>query len=200
MGPHDKARLVPVKIAIQGARGSACEMAAEHLRPPVNEDEIIELVYAVTARAAVEALLNQSVAFALLVLESPIGTAVPETIDAISMLPTCHVVASRSLPVNHVLLGRRSMWPSEVTRILSHPVALAKHASYLKTRFPNAEFVPVEDTGAAACALAAGEYNETAAVVALPVAATMFGLTVVCPELPANQGYLAKFALVSIGD
>jgi prephenate dehydratase len=190
---------VLVKIAIQGARGSACEMAAEHLLPPANEDGSIELVYAVTAKAATEALINESVAFALLVLESPIGTAVPETVDALSTLPTCHVVASRSLPVNHVLLGRTSMWPSEVTRILSHSVSLAKHASYLKTRFPNAEFVTVEDTGVAACALSKGEYGETAAVVALPAAGTIFGLTVVCPELPANQGYLTKFALVSLG-
>ena len=190
---------MPVKIAIQGARGSACEMAAEHLLPSANEDESIELVYAVTARAATEALLNQAVALALLVLESPIGTAVPETVDALATMPTCHVVASCSLPVNHVLLGRRPLQPSEVTRILSHPVPLAKHAGYLKTRFPNAEFVPVEDTGMAACALAGGEYGETAAVVALPAAGTIFGLTVVCPELPGNQGYLTRFALVSLG-
>jgi prephenate dehydratase len=190
---------VPVKIAIQGARGSACEMAAEHLLPCLDTDERIDLVYAVTAKAATESLLNESVAFALLVLESPIGTAVPETFDALSTLPTCHVVASRSLPANHVVLGRRPLRPLEVTRILSHYIPLAKHASYLKTRFPNAEFVPVEDTGAAACALAEGEYGETAAVVALPAAGTIFGLTVVCPELPGNRGYLSKFALVSLG-
>ena len=115
---------MPVRVAIQGARGSACEMAAEHLLPSANEDESIELVYAVTARAATEALLNQAVALALLVLESPIGTAVPETVDALATLPTCRVVASCSLPVNHVLLGRRPLQPSEVTRILSHPVPL----------------------------------------------------------------------------
>ena len=190
---------MPVKIAIQGARGSACEMAAAHLLPPADEDGSIELVYAVTAKAATDALMNESVNFALLVLESPIGTAVPETVDAVSALPACHVVASRSLPVNHVLLGRRSMRPSEVTRILSHSVPLAKHASYLKTRFPSAELVPVDDTGVAACALANGEYGETAAILALPAAGTIFGLTVVCRELPANQGYLTKFALISLG-
>jgi prephenate dehydratase len=190
---------VPLKIAIQGARGSACEMAVAHLLPPADADASIELVYAVTAKAATEALMNESVTFALLVLESPIGTAVPETVDAVSTLSAYHVVASCSVPVDHVLLGRRSMRPSELTRIVSHSVPLAKHASYLKTRFPNAELVQVDDTGVAACALAEGEYGETAAVVALPAAGTIFGLTVVCRDLPANQGYLTKFALVSLG-
>jgi prephenate dehydratase len=174
-------------------------MAAEHLLPFAYDDVSIELVYAVTAKAATEALRNESVALALLVLESPIGTAVPETVDALSSLPTCHVVACRSLPVNHVFLGRRPLPPSEVTRILPHPVSLAKHASYLKTQFPNADFVPVEDTGVAARALAEGVYGGTSAVVALPAAGTIFGLTVVCADLPGNQGYLTKFALVSLG-
>jgi hypothetical protein len=56
----------------------------------------------------------------------------------------------------------------------------------------------VEDTGAAACALAGGEYGEGAAVVALPAAGTLFNLAVVCPELPGNHDYLTRFALVSL--
>jgi prephenate dehydratase len=188
-----------MKIAIQGARGSACEMAAEHLLSAADADVSIELIYALTAKAATEALLNKSVAFALLVLESPLGTAVPETVEALSTLPSCHVVASRALPVNHVLLGRALLRESEVTRILSHSVPLAKHANYLKRRFPNADFVPVEDTGMAACALAEGVYGETAMVVALPTAGTIYGLKLVCSELPGDSDYLSKFALVSLG-
>ena len=190
---------MPVKVAIQGARGSACEMAAGHLLPSVVEGASIELIYAVTARSAIEALLKGSATFALLALESPVGTAVPETASALAALTTYRVVASRSLPVNHALLGRRFLRPPEVTRVISHPVPLAKHASYLRTHFPNAELVPVEDTGAAAYALAGGEYGEGAAVVALPAAGTLFNLAVVCPELPGNQGYLTRFALVSLG-
>jgi len=174
-------------------------MAAGHLLPSVVEGASIELIYAVTARSAIEELLKGSATFALLALESPVGTAVTETASALATLTTYRVVASRSLPVIHALLGRRFLRPTEVTRVISHPVPLAKHASYLRTHFPNAELVPVEDTGAAACALARGEYGEGAAVVALPAAGTLFDLAVVCPELPGNQGYLTRFALVSLG-
>jgi len=106
---------VPVKVAIQGARGSACEMAAGHLLPSVVEGASIELIYAVTARSTIEALLKGSATFALLALESPVGTAVPETASALATLTTYRVVASRSLPVNHALLGRRFLRPPEVT-------------------------------------------------------------------------------------
>jgi len=111
---------VPVKVAIQGARGSACEMAAGHLLPSVVEGASIELIYAVTARSAIEALLKGSATFALLALESPVGTAVPETASALAALTTYRVVASRSLPVNHALLGQRVLRPPEVTRITNH--------------------------------------------------------------------------------
>ena len=110
--------------------------------------------------------------FGVFALESPVGTPVSETAVALAG-GLVRVVRSVCLPVNHVLLGRAPLPPPAVTRVLSHPVALAKHAPFLRSRFRSAELVPVEDTGAASRELAGGRYGDSALVIALASAAAV---------------------------
>jgi prephenate dehydratase len=182
------------KIAIQGELGSACDMAVPLLW--TENDDRFDLVYSPTAQGAVKAIQSFAVDFAVFALESPVGVAVAETADALVEIPDFQVAAFCCLPVDHVVLTRLPIPRSQVIRVLSHSIPLNKHADYIRNYYPNANLEPVEDTGTAARKLSEGYYGDLAAVIALPSVAKLFGLTIACPMLPGNVGYMTKFVLI----
>lgn len=127
-------------------------------------------------------------------LQSPLSTAVAETSAAFAAHSAIAVIVELSCEVRHCILAKDGSGAS-VSYVASHPTVLAKHGEFLRRRFPGYQPLTVEDTGLAAKLLAEGKLNGSV-VIAMPHAAAVFGLYILAMNLPANDGYLTRFALV----
>lgn len=181
------------KIGIQGARASACDEAASKL-----VHEAFSSIYLLTALRTLEALHSGEIDAAVLAWESPLGSPVAETASAIQTFPV-HILSNIDTEVRHCLLISPGLSASDLKHVASHEVPLRKHRKFLRGFLGEYQEIPLEDTGAAAEKLGKNELPPGTAVIALPQAAKIFGLEIVPCELPANDRYLTRFALVERG-
>jgi len=182
-----------MKIGIQGERGSACDAAAVQLTNSQQTDVAFE--YFTTAEGTLAALETQSIDAAVLVIESPLGAPVPETSRALACHAPTIKLAELKSEVRHCIMVKRGV-RTAIRKVASHPIPLEKHRKFLSERFPGYEPVPIEDTGLAARLLSEGRLSVDTAVIAMPRAAEIFGLEITDSHLPANDGYLSRFALI----
>jgi prephenate dehydratase len=185
---------MPEIYAIQGGRGSACHASLiTYMGQAIADSRIL---FCLDAERTALSVANETARLGWFALESPIGTPVDETRRAFSRYDCLSISSIFDQEVHHAILSNRILPFSEYTRIYSHPIALQKHSDYLKAHFPNISPVPVIDTGWSAGELEAGRLDGKGLVIAPYAAATIFNLRVVVAHLPANSGYLTRFALV----
>lgn len=180
-----------MKVGIQGERGSACDEAAALLV----DQSISEFEYLVDAKHVLDALASGEVSSAVLAMESPLGVPVEETSLALLEGPKVNELKELKREVRHCIMIHPGS-DGEVKKVASHPIPLKKHQAYLSNRFPNYEAIPLDDIGLAAAQLSEGILPKDTAVIAMPRAAEVFGLKIIETELPANDNYLTRFALV----
>ena len=178
------------KIGIQGALASACDEAAAKLVPGD-----FEAVYLCTASKTLSALSRGEISAAVLAWESPLGTLVAETEAASKIFPV-RIVSTADTEVRHCLLIPPGLSSSVLKYVASHEIPLRKHRKFLQTFLGDYEEIFLDDTGLAAEQLSKGELPPETAVLALPRAGEIFGLETIDCQLPANDNYLTRFALV----
>jgi prephenate dehydratase len=119
---------------------------------------------------------------------------------SLSALAACsqplELVAELALPVRFALLARRAdLALGRVRGVASHPLALAQCERALTRLLPGCRRIPWSDTASAACALAAGEFEEDTAVLAAPEVAELHGLVALCQDLQDEPGNRTFFGL-----
>ena len=181
-----------VKVGIQGERGSACDAVAAQLIDDANA----ELAYLSNAENVLSNLKAGKIDFAVLAFESPLGTPVAETQEAIEKYGAVEELKQLQSEVRHVVLTRPEIEPRSVEFVASHPIPLSKHKAALAEYFPGYSEIRSLDTGVAAQDLANGQLPINTAVIAMRHAAKVFGLKIIDIDLPANDNYLTRFALV----
>lgn len=180
-------------VGIQGQPGSACDEAAALIMP--TPDTSFE--YLTDADQTLAALEAGSIDRAILAAESPVGTPVSETENALARYPSVVVVDELHREVRHCLMIHPENTGGDVRKVASHPVPLEKHRAFLEQRFPGYEPIILPDPGVAAHTLSTGGLSLDTAVIAMPRAAELFGLQVLQSDLPANDNYLTRFIVVS---
>ena len=184
-----------LRVAIQGERGSACDEAAYRL---VDDPSSVELLHFADAHHVIRSLAAGESKFAVLAMESPIGTPVQETSHALRGVSNLHEIRELRSEVRHCIMARTGTTARQIRAIASHSIPLQKHCAFLRERFPGYRSIEVADTGLAAKQLSEGFLPPETAVIALSHAATIYGLTVLEDTLPANDGYLTRFAFVGL--
>jgi len=151
---------------------------------------------------------------ALVPVENSVEGSVNTTLDALAVGPELRVVAEVLVAVRFVLAVPAGVPLSAVTRVLSHPHALAQCRVWLGENLPRAELVEVGSTAAAAAAVAAraaavsgaGRVSggggvsggSVDAAVCAPVAARHHGLTVLADGIgAAGPPAVTRFVLVA---
>lgn len=147
---------------------------------------------------------------ALVPVENSVEGSVNTTLDALAAGPELRVVAEVLLAVRFVLAVPAGVPLSAVTRVLSHPHALAQCRAWLGDTLPRAELVEVGSTAAAAAAVAARGAGVSGgavsggsadAAVCAPVAARHHGLTVLADGIgAAGPPAVTRFVLVARPD
>ena len=140
---------------------------------------------------ALDAVRTGDVDAAVVPIENSVEGSVSVTLDALVSGDPLLITAEVVIPVDFVLAGTTTR---SVSRIASHPHALAQVRGFLRASYPAATTVEVLSTAAAAEAVAAGEAD---ACVCAPLAAQHNGLTVLEKGIADNPGAQTRFALVS---
>jgi len=151
-----------------------------------------------TFSLAVAALVAGEVVIAVLPVENSLGGVVQEVSDQLTEHPV-HIVAEHLLPVRHCLLvaaDEAGPDPPAVTRVRSHPQALAQCRRYLERL--GAVPVPADDTAGAARALAAHP-EPGLAVIASAAAARRYRLRVAASDIQDRADNTTRFVTVARG-
>ncbi|HVA21626.1 MAG TPA: prephenate dehydratase domain-containing protein [Candidatus Micrarchaeia archaeon] len=193
----------PAASARGGERTSGTRFAYQG-EPGAFSEEMIQAIdptaWAVpypTFALAVTALVAGEVVRAVLPVENSLGGVVQEVSDQLTEHPV-RIVAEHRLPVRHCLLvaGDGGGDPPTVTRVRSHPQALAQCRRYLERI--GAAALPAGDTAGAARALA--ERPEPGVgVIASAAAARRYGLRVVATDIQDHAGNTTRFVTVARG-
>ncbi|HIW48144.1 MAG TPA: prephenate dehydratase [Firmicutes bacterium] len=117
------------------------------------------------------------------------------TVDALIFDVDVTIAADLVLPIRHSLAARPGTKKEEVTRILSHPQALAQCRKYLQANFPMADQVPFGSTAASAVEVAQKE--EPWACICTEEAAELAGLTLLDQDVQDENGNETRFLVVA---
>lgn len=173
-----------VRVAFQGELGAYSEEAVRRYWP----GEGTEPVPTRSCAEVVRALVEGAVDYGMLPIENSLAGSVVGTYDALSESPECWVVGEEILPIHHCLLALPGSEMETITRVASHPVALAQCGRFLESH-PRMVAEAAYDTAGAARDLAASGDRSRAAIAGRG-AATNFGLEIIASDIedrPDNQ-------------
>lgn len=143
---------------------------------------------------AFEAVRTGDADAAVVPVENSIGGQVGVTLDELAEGEPLVITREIVLPVNFVLATRVGSTDTEITSIAAHPQASAQCRGWLADHLPDAVVVDVLSNGAAAAAVASGQYP---AAICAPIGATRHRLTVLAEGIGDHSDAMTRFALVS---
>ncbi|MBQ8635094.1 prephenate dehydratase, partial [bacterium] len=145
---------------------------------------------------ALEALKQDYSSVCVLPIENSIEGIVRETIDNLLKVEDSKIKiqGELSLPIMHLLLARGTDI-SKITKVISHPQALAQCGRYLYENFKDAELKDVSSTSYAAQKVAQSEDNSLAAI-ANESCANLFGLNILAQDLNDEKDNKTRFYLL----
>ncbi|VAH32136.1 unnamed protein product [Triticum turgidum subsp. durum] len=126
------------------------------------------------------------------VLSSKVAALAPHSTNS-----RLHIVGEVQLPVHHCLLVLPGVRKEDITRVISHPQALAQ-CEHTLTRMPglNAAREAFDDTAGAAEHVAANSLRDTAAI-ASSRAAELYGMEVLADGIQDDSGNVTRFVMLA---
>lgn len=192
-----------IRIGYQGDVGSNAEAAARHMAKscaavadslsPI-ENASLELVPLISSAEVVKALDEGCVQFGVMAVRNSIGGEVAETSEALREADL-NVVHSCVLEIHHCLFKLPGTAVESLTAIASHPQALKQTERNRKRLYSNLKAIEIEDTASGARKLAAGELEQTYAVLCKETAGEANGLELVARNLEDEQPNLTRFLM-----
>jgi prephenate dehydratase len=177
-----------MRVGYPGRDGAHSAAACEQLFP---EAELSPLA---SFTAVVDATVDGRIAFGVLPIESSLSGPVNETHDLLYESPLA-IVGETVLPIRHCLVGPAGVPIEEVRVVRSHPAALDQCRKLLAT-MPLATAIAAPTTADAAAQVAEhGDPSEAA--IASERAASLYGLTVIAPDVGDHPEAYTRFVSVS---
>lgn len=137
------------KLAFLGPRGTFTEEAARAL----TVDQSLSLVPYPSIIEVLSAVAKEEVTFGVVPMENSIEGTVNSTLDWLIHEVELPILAELALPITqNLLVAKReeSLPLSAITRVLSHPQAIAQSHNFLRENLPGAEIEYVNSTALAA--------------------------------------------------
>jgi chorismate mutase/prephenate dehydratase len=184
-----------MRIAVQGTRGSFSEAAARQQWPD------LETVPCREVGDVVAAVREGRADGGCLAIENSLVGSVTPTYDLLQEAfgeGDLHLSREILLPVHHSIMGVPGAQLSQVTRVLSHPVALGQCRVWLGRHLPDATLVNAWDTAGSA-EIVAREKDPAQAAICARHAAEAYGLSVFEERIeddPTNQTRFLTFTRV----
>ncbi|KAF2300742.1 hypothetical protein GH714_015456 [Hevea brasiliensis] len=178
-----------LRVAYQGVPGAYSEAAAGKAYPnceaiPCDQFEV--------AFQAVELWISDR---AVLPVENSLGGSIHRNYDLL-LRHRLHIVGEVQLPVHHCLLALPGVRKEYITRVISHPQALAQCELTLTKLGLHAAREAVDDTAGAAEYIAANNLRDTAAI-ASARAADLYGLQILADGIQDDSSNVTRFVMLA---
>jgi len=177
-----------LKIAIQGIKGSNHHQVAREYFG----DEI-DLVECMSFHGLVDQVLDGTADKAVMAIENSIaGSIIPNY--ALVYDNGLHIIGEHYLNINHNLMVLKGQSIDDIDEVRSHPMALLQCREFLKTR-PEIKMVEDVDTAETARSIEQQQLKNVAAI-APKVAANLYGLDIVAPQIQTIKNNATRFIIV----
>ena len=178
-----------LRVAYQGVPGAYSEKAAGKAYPgsdaiPCDQFEV-----------AFQAVENWVADRAVLPVENSLGGSIHRNYD-LMLRHRLHIVGEVQLPVHHCLLALPGVRKEDITRVISHPQALAQCEHTITGMGLNAVREAFDDTAGAAQYVAANGLRDTAAI-ASSRAAELYGMEVLADGIQDDSGNVTRFVMLA---
>ncbi|GLT82060.1 hypothetical protein SLE2022_004730 [Rubroshorea leprosula] len=178
-----------LRVAYQGVPGAYSEAAAGKAYPnceaiPCDQFEV--------AFQAVELWIADR---AVLPVENSLGGSIHRNYDLL-LRHRLHIVGEVQLPVHHCLLALPGVRKEYLTRVISHPQALAQCEQTITKLGLNITREAVDDTAGAAEYIATNDLRDTAAI-ASARAAELYGMQVLADGIQDDSSNVTRFVMLA---
>jgi len=178
-------------MAYLGPRGTFCEEAALRYIDPT----IWELVPYPTIEQVFAAVHRGEMDSGIVPIENSCEGSVNQTMDLLAYDYDLKLSGEIILPINHNLLARHGIELKAISRIISHPQALAQCRRYLNANFDGLDLVDVASTADAARRVA--ESNDSWAAIGTTAAARAYGLDILNCDIQDRLNNETRFIILS---
>ncbi len=182
------------RMGYLGPRCTFCEEAARRY----TKEDAWELVPYPTIEAVFAATHRGEIGSGIVPIENSCEGAVNQTLDLLAYEYNLQICGEVVLPIKQNLLVRPDQKLSDVSRIISHPQALAQCRKYLSANFPSVELVDVTSTAEAARRVASSA--EPWAAIGTQEAARAYGLMVIAPHIQDLAHNETRFIILAQRD
>jgi len=187
---RERGSLMPNRtVAFQGERGSFSEEAAYKLL-----GRHITLKSCETFGSIFESVVSGKTKYCLAPIENTLAGSVHENYDLL-LSNDLHIVGEVNLRIVHNLIAPQGTALKRITRVYSHPVALAQCEEFFK-RHPKIERVPFYDTAGAVKMLAERPLPGAAAI-ASRIAAEVYRAHILATHVEDHHENYTRFLLLS---
>ncbi|HZJ82710.1 MAG TPA: prephenate dehydratase [Clostridia bacterium] len=128
-------------------------------------------------------------------IENALEGTVNLTIDMLIHEVDLNIVGELNIPIRHCLMARKGVAIEDITRILSHPQALAQCRKFLDSTLLSEKREATESTASAVVRVKAVEKSWGA--VASPRAAQIYGLNILKEDIQDNDTNSTRFIVIS---
>lgn len=149
-----------------------------------------------TIKASLESIKQDYSSVCVLPIENSIEGIVRETIDNLLKLDSTDIKiqGELSLPIKHMLLSK-TQDKNKITKIISHPQALAQCGRYLYENFNDVELKDVSSTSYAAQKVSLSD-DSTLAAIANETCAKLFDLNILVQDLNDEKDNKTRFYIL----
>ncbi len=182
-----------IRIAYLGPAGTFTEMAARQ----VGGASSAEFLPTSSVTDAMDMVLAGEADRAVVPIENSIEGGVSATSDALAVTTGVQIFGEYLVPVRFDLMARPGKKLSEISSVLTHPVAYAQCRSWLSKNTANHQHIPASSTAAAAKSLASG--FDADAVIAAEAAAGLYGLEILASDIGENKNAQTRFVELGLG-
>nr|WP_288835570.1 prephenate dehydratase [uncultured Flavobacterium sp.] len=177
------------KIAIQGIVGSFHhQVAQEYYDQDVVVDECLSF------DELVDSLLSGKSSQAVMAIENSIaGPIIPNY--ALIDKNDLHIIGEHYLRIHQNLMALKGQSIADIKEVYSHPMALLQCMDFLK-QYPHIKLVEDKDTAETARRIQENQLTGVAAI-ASKVAAEMYGLEILAPEIQTIKNNMTRFVIIN---
>jgi prephenate dehydratase len=182
---------MPKKLAYLGPTGTFCEEAAGSY----SKNGFWELAPCPSIEAVFTAVQKEEVSAGVVPIENSWEGSVNQTLDLLAYDYNLTINSEIILSIRHNLLTRPNTLLTEVSRVLSHPQALAQCRRFLTAKLPAAE--PISVTSTAEAARIISQSLEPWAAVGTAASAHLYGLEIAAANIADQPNNETRFVVIS---
>jgi prephenate dehydratase len=176
-----------VRVAYLGPAGTHSEEALRSSAPGAVDELPCPTIY-----DAVMAVQEGAAERAVVPIENALEGGVAVTLDTLVLEALdVRIGAEVVHPIHHCLIAAAPLEPGRVSRVVSHPQAIAQCARFLREQLPDAEHVSAPSTADAVASLR--DAGGSTAALGTRLAAELYGCELIAPDVEDHPDNATRF-------